>query len=531
MNYIYIHIEMANTIFDINTTGKLPPVNQGMVRYHYEQLSSIRDPTGTSFSGGTIEYQWNISGDEYYVPARSYIRLRGRVTKANGDQLGVADFTAPAMDFVANLFSTGSLLLKNKELSKVDDFMAQISMLETRMSKSNNWMNNAGISLRWLDDELENRINDISVDGSNRTNLTRLGLGYDAITTIQIVAGVNNLGTAVFDLGVVVVLSTVWRIGDVLKVADTKEYTVISIDDGAQTLGLGGTTVAQAAGVTNFYRIRSSNLERQPRRVREFECIWIPPMSVNKLPTALPAGSYKLRLTPYSGSEFKIRSIESKGLVTKIASPAAGANFDVQVDSMFYYIATMLGPRIEDKTYFLDLDQTHLTTEDFTGMGDQQKTFSVSANTYAITVAFQSSSTGSDTRFNASRFKIEGNDDEKLTKIQVNYASQSKPDPQADPRFTDLRDYMDQRYADSILYSGMYFDDPESKTRWLSRGPYYHLPFPKDADDKSTRVIVRWAFTGATATGAKLLLFSHSKKMATIVIKGGQVQSVNLEDR
>ena len=359
-------------------------------------------------------------------------------------------------------------------------------------------------------------------------------MGIDALSKIAFLAAADNTGTATLTLGASQVFPL--RIGDSIKTVTGLVYVIVGINAGGDVLTLGGTTITVAAAVDAFYRIRTSKLTRPPRNIRRFEVIWVPPMSVNRLPTALPAGDYKLRLTPYSGSEFKIRSVESAGTASKIAQPANGANFDVIIDSMFYYIASMIGPRIEDKTYFLDLDQTHLTTENFSTLSDQQKTFTVSANTYAITVAFQSSATGSDTRFNASRFKLEGNDDEKLSKLQVNYASQSKPDPQADPEFSFERDFMEQRYADSILYNGMFFDDPESKEQWLARGPYYHLPFPKDAADPSTRVIVRWAFKGQdnealTATKGKLLLFSHSKQMATIVIKDGRVQSVSVQDR
>ena len=197
----------------------------------------------------------------------------------------------------------------------------------------------------------------------------------------------------------------------------------------------------------------------------------------------------------------------------------------------------MKGPRNEDKTYFLDLDETHGDSEDFTVSNAQQKTFSVSENTYAITIAFQSSATGSDTRFPPSKFIAGNNYERSINRLQVEYADQTKPNPQADPEFfrgTNNNDFLEQRYVDTYLYNGLYFDDagPESKEEWLVRGPYYYLPFPKDASSKDTRVVVRYGFDDAVpADGVKVLLFSHSKKMATIKIMNGKVESVNLVDR
>ena len=532
-----------STIFDLNTSGQLPPVNQGMSEYRYDQKTAIRDVSGNNFQKGPIEFRYHVSGNQYYVPARSYIRARVTISKGNGNQLQRSDALAPAMNMFGNLFSSGSVLLHNKEISKIEDFMGEIDMLETRMSKSGPWMDKMGTTLRWLDVDLQDRIEDISFDGVQEStdSTTRVGLGYDAATNeIEIVAGVNNLGTAVFTIdggAALPDLSTIWREGDILQTELANQYVVLDINAATNTLLLAGTTVAEAVDSNNFYRIRSLRSKKEVRRVHSFEVIWVPPFSINKLGHALPVGDYKLRLVPHSGNTYKTRAIES--VVAKTANLGATVNdFEVSIDSMFYYVATMKGPRIEDKTYFLDLDETHVSTEDVTGNpSSQQKTFSVSENTYALSVAFASAAAGSDTRFSPSKFICGADFEKSINRLQVEYANQTKPNPIADPAFfvgASNNDFLEQRYGDTYLYNGMYFDEAgaESKDQWLNRGPYYYLPFPKDATSKDTRVIVRYGFEDALpADGARVLLFAHSKKMATIKIVNGRVESVNLADR
>ncbi len=520
---------MSNTIFDLNDSGNLPSINQGMTRLRYEQISSIRSPIGTSFPGGTIEYKWNIASNEWYIPSKSYIRMRIKVSQGDGaTQLLSSDGIAPAMNHVAAMFQNGQVLLNNVELSKIDSHMAQISMLNDRMTKEKGWLDGVGTTLQWLDPSLDNRIADVSSDGAKILQQTRLEMGFDAATTTIALAAVGqNTGTATFAAGSVTtaIVAAAFKVGDVL-IHGTVRHRVNAV--AALVLTLDGIVVTDAAATDPFFNEKLANdSDHKPRKDQFYECIWIPPFSVNKIDTALPVGDYKMRLVPYSGDSYKIRSMESK------VAKTVATDFQVNVESMFYYIARMNGPRVDNGTYFLDLDEIQMIPEDISGIDSaQQKTFSVSENTYALTVAFQNQGSGSSTNFSPSKFKIADGEELKLTSLQVDYASQSKPNPQADPNFLTGTDYTSQRYADTQLYTGMYFIEPESLSDWHERGPYYYIPFNKDASDKSTRAIVRFGFASTISPKtAQLLLFVHFKRMAVIEIKDGAVRSVNVQDR
>ena len=550
------------SIFDLNTTGVLPPVNQGLSKYRYEKITALRNVTGTNFPGGPIDFRWTTGGNSWYVPVRSPVVIRVQISAGNSTQFLRSLGAAPAMGFCATLFQKGSFKLEETELSIISDFIAEIDALDNRMSKSGAWLNGTGGQMNLWNGNFTERLNYTAYDGYKHVE-TRPSLGFLAAETLTIpmtlnaAAGPDPPGTievgtfsayanGIGDLRT----SDVFRPGDILEVLDgglaglLKRFKVVAIT-GALTMTLMvldvTIAVATAAGADPFTRIRYEDV---PHTVG-IEFIWIPPFSVNKLPHALPVGNYTLSLTPQTGTNYEIRAVESIG--TGLVTGVAAANIQVRVKEMFYYVCTMAGPRLVDTTYYLDLDEVNCQARQISATANAQEPFTVSKKTYALTTAFSNQGAGSVTNQPVSRFIIDNEDHEKLTLIQVDFASQSKPPQQPDMTFAnpddavaDLNNYMTRRYTDTYMYNGLMFDPagPESFHEWLSeRGPYYYLPFPKDADDDSTQVIVRYGFRtgvgGATfaANTARMLLFNHFKKMAIVNIVNGKVESVTVQER
>ena len=93
-----------------------------------------------------------------------------------------------------------------------------------------------------------------------------------------------------------------------------------------------------------------------------------------------------------------------------------------------------------------------------------------------------------------------------------------------------------QRYLDSLLYSGQYFDTggAESIEEFHERGAYYYFSTPRSGEDRSTRVTIHSGFgniaTGADLANMRLLLFSISKQVARIKIENSRVVDVQIED-
>jgi len=272
-------------------------------------------------------------------------------------------------------------------------------------------------------------------------------------------------------------------------------------------------------------------------------------MSIFKVDNAIPAGRWEIILNPQTSSVYQIAVAESID-AARIAGNAA-TEFKMNVENMFLYIATVEGKRVENMTYYLDLEQYTCQSEsNIAGGSFSQKQFDVSPSTKAICLAFQDQRAGTNTLYSPTMFKSYGptkgtlvDVGTSLTRLFINYAGVSKPNIDADPKFYAAtsaaageggRDNMTQRYIESLINSGSYHDTggSESIEIWRQRGPYYLFNFSKDQGDRSTRCSVHAGFDNTTTELAnmRMLLFSISNQIAKVVIENGNVTDVQIED-
>jgi hypothetical protein len=135
------------------------------------------------------------------------------------------------------------------------------------------------------------------------------------------------------------------------------------------------------------------------------------------------------------------RAIESVlGEASKNPQPvnAVGdpANIKVNVVDFYLYCATVDGPRADDMTYLLDLEQTRCQAEKIDTTNFQQKNFDVSPSTFALTAAYQDLRVGENTALSSSKFKsYDGalvptiSQELKLNRFFINYSGQNLPAP------------------------------------------------------------------------------------------------------
>lgn len=534
------------SIFTLKTSvsSDIADANEGASRMMYEQHPPTRDVTNGNFPNGAIHFRWQTSGQKWWVPSRTYLRLRAKLTKAivppavAGLPLDLSDNIAPNMGLCANLFQNGEFRIADKTVSRVSDYMAQIDALETRLCKSKSYLDSVGAATNFWQDEFKSRQLDVASDANNevsqdvkvgRANLPTI----DPLNTIEVsAAGVFTI--AQNGAGSPPNLANVFVPGDLVEIeaggdVGTVVYRVSNVIDGTTMQLNNQAYVALAAAVLPFSRIRKAVIkDNDARKVSEFEMVWQPPLSVFKLPHAMPAGKYELVLNPQTSSQWKKRAIESLGI------DKSEANFDFDIADMYLYTATIEGPRADDVTYLLDLEETRCQVDNIdTGGNFQQKNFDVSPSTYALTTCFQDTRAGTLTQYSASKFKIEGDRELGLNRLFVNYAGQNRPAPDADPQYSvgDARDYTVQRYAETQIYSGAYYDTGGAETlkEWQERGSTYYFSWPRDGTDRSTRVNVHFGFDGAVPNG-RVLLFDHSKKIGRIRVQDGRVIDVQVED-
>ena len=188
MNQIQSNNKMS--IFSLKKNpDQLSSANDGVSDYKFLEVQPTRDVTGNSFPNGLFRMEWENSGTQWWSPSRSYLRMRCQLTLGNGNQLSVSDQVAPNLNLAANLFQSMELQINGKTISKCSDHVGEVDTLEQRLHKSKSWTDSVGASINWLQESLEDRISQVSLDGtaSGRdfvTKSTNPLLSIDATTTI-----------------------------------------------------------------------------------------------------------------------------------------------------------------------------------------------------------------------------------------------------------------------------------------------------------------------------------------------------------
>jgi hypothetical protein len=519
--------------------------NNGMSRNQYEQVTASRSVVGDAFPNGTINFRFSTNGSRWWLPDRTYIRMRCRLSKVNGNRLELTDGVAPNMDMMANLFQSAEFRIAGKTVSRVSDFLPQVDAIQTRTTKSDAWIKTVGNSVNWWDSHMHARQNDItgssaSSNGSVQVK-SKLDLGFTATSTFALVAatGVVTIGTVGTSRSV---LDTI-QAGDEFGFgggATFKTFRVAQVIDATSFRVQPDQSQANVAATTDAWFIYRP--VDDTREAKDFEITWCPPLSIFGVHHAIPASECELVLVPSTSSVYKIVAIESENLPR-----LPGTHYDFTVQDMYMYINTVEGPRVDNAQYYLDLKQWSCQSDNISGTALQQKQFDVSPSTRSLICAFQDKRILNDSRYSPVKFRsyvVDPNnnlgssgDDQtaKLTRLMIQFSGQTQPSPDADPAYntTTQVDYTTQRYVESLLATGSYWDHGGSEDidTYYRRGSYYAFNFARDGTDRSTRVTVNCGFDGtADVSNARILLFSMASQIARVTVQNGNVTDVTVED-
>ena len=548
---LYDHKQNMASIFDLKTSfSELSSANTGSSRNEYDQISASRDVTLDNFSNGPIELKWDNNSTQWWVPSRSYCRIRCQLSREDGAHLVLADGISPNMSLAANLFASMELKFNGKIVSRIGDYVPQVDALENRLVKSDAWLKSVGASVNFWNEDFTSRILDVSSDGSDEVKseveTARLALGVGA--TQQLAIAVDT-GVVTQSVDTAVPFTDLFVAGDSIRITTPKGptlYQIVSVQ--ANTMQLDDVkTLAVAAAVYPWSRVRMNvSKPDKSRKLISFELCWVPPLSLMKIQHAIPAGKFELRLVPQPKAVIQKYCIESLlGAGDKIPNtgtlgvPSAGSEFKFQVVDFYYYLNKVEGPRVTDATYLIDLESTSCQSKTVKTKSFQQNTFNVSGSTYALTVAFQDNRAGQDSQISSSKFKsydagVTQSEELKVERFYIKYAGVQKPSPDGDPLFVvGETDYTLERYMENIISTGGMFSEggAESHQSYLDRGMYYYFDWPRDGSDRSTDVLVKQQFNGSTdIDNMNVLLFSHIKQVARVTIQNGELIDMVLED-
>ena len=548
------------SIFDLKTNiNELSSANNGTSRLTYDQVAPTRDVTHGNFPNGSIYIKWTVSGEKWWMPSRSYLRMRCRLSRGDDSQFDVSDQVAPSMNLMANLFQNAELRINDKTVSRVPNYVSQIEALEQRLNKSKAQLDGLYSSTNFMQSDFSLR--QLQICSAASTNVIKPVIGLTDNNGLALVA--TNLieydtvtGIVLFTVGVVPNVSQIFKAGDIIQLAPAtpgRKLVVISTINATSIQCVAGNGANLAAVALNNAAV-SATLVRaadNARNLKDFELTWTPCLSLFKVDHALPSGKYELILNPFPQAVYQLQAIESRNPVnflTSVANPAAaGAATEVKFDvkDLYFYCNTVDGPRADNMSYLLDLNQTSCQQETVKNSDFAQRNYDISPSTYALTVAFQDGRCNNDPRIPSSIFKcfnenFEPDKELSLNRMYISYASQQRPSPDADPSFlidpVNPTDNTVQRYLDTMIESGTYFDNGGCETieDFHKRGSYYYFAWAKDGTDRSTRAAVYAGFNnvtfGTANTNANCLLFAHSKQVGKITVVDGMVTDVQIED-
>lgn len=136
------------SVFKLPTT--LEDSNAGVTDFKYVQYNPrtnvINQTTG--LLDKRVDIPFTLGPTEWWLPSRSYLKIRYSITDVNGDKIGAnnQDNIAIALNTCANLFTSGNMTLNNKRICSVESNLPQVDILEQRLHKSGAWFESVGAS-------------------------------------------------------------------------------------------------------------------------------------------------------------------------------------------------------------------------------------------------------------------------------------------------------------------------------------------------------------------------------------------------
>ena len=238
------------SIFDLPVRSEdLSSTNQGLSNLHYAQIQSLRniaDSDGNKFgfgNGGIISLRWDMAAGEYWIPARSYIKIRMELSKGDGTQLDFSDDIAPASGIASTLFEKIQYKMANKTVSVISENLPQVDIYKKRLYQSG-WMRDLGASTNFYQSSFDNRQRQVASNCKQVVD-TDYYLSQSSATQVQLMP---NLDVANDSIAWTQATKTI----AITDAAANNLRTRISIGDHVQFTINNRTLICEILGVTNF---------------------------------------------------------------------------------------------------------------------------------------------------------------------------------------------------------------------------------------------------------------------------------------
>ena len=481
---------------------------------------------------GKFKLKWNLGSNVGFVPSKSFMKLNLTFQRGDETAFSVSDGVAPNYLVCDNLFQQVYQDINNVCVGKIDAYVPQISAIRHRTMINQSLKESLLSTTNYTDIYLEDRINSIADDGfSAKKSALRIDaevLGLDLVQPHQFAvsaAGVltitQNGGALIPDLTQLVFVGDRIRYvgnGTAIVVAE-----VIAVAAATITLLHSTPTVAVVAAknitATNLSVLRGS---RASRRQRQVELIWRPPLAFWDIDKPICGnGNFCLDLTSYPLREMQKYAIES--LKNKVSGDG-GDNVQVLVNEALLYLYTVNNYASDGKSYVLD--DVCCSSQNITTTALNSKEFNISSKNYKITLAFQASNAGDDTRLSRSKFKMSGNAEQNITRYYITKDGVTLPDPIPNLNENEILNITQKYYENHGYNNTLKMEKTESLQEFLDAGLYFTHEF-QNGPVKTSHVQVYTQFSELPANNlGQILLFDHCKKVLNLQVSNGKITGV-----
>jgi hypothetical protein len=561
------------SIFDLKTkNSELSSANQGLSNYKFQEVQSLRSIVGSNFPDGEIVFRWTYGSSKYWIPNKSYLKIRLALTNSNGSRIQVSDAITYAMNTVPLLFQASQYKISDMTVCSITQNLPQIDTLKNRMYKSDAWLQSIGQSNNNWCHSYAKRERNMFMSGGHNINFLNPYRRWSEILADASIIVTNTVSVLPSDTGE---YKMTFAVGTPnltlikgLQVGDIVEYQTIDDATTNRRLKSAGVITKIETLVITFLPFLNAhqqvaiavtpglfemNLHRHDfydedysQNAQEVELIWFPTLSIfDSVKHAIPCGSTKqeFTLTPFPDTVYQKNAIESRKRDVNNSLTGGDDTFLLTVKDMRFYILTCDSNKIQDNfDFMLDLNEIQCQSTPITSI-QQQQSLDVISSTNGITLAFQDSAVLNNSLYSMTKFKIRDEIELNLTRYYIRYSGQvPQPDFEGELKIIGTgntalldigkRDRLKDIYNRTKIYDGTFFtEQPESLEVYRSRGMYIYHPFPKTASSKNTRVYVQVNFSSLNdSEGAQqqpfLLLFSHYKKAVVLNVSNGRIIGV-----
>ena len=539
---------LSNSIFDIPHSLEQVRRPEDAIKISTRKIIPKSASKLENFPSSTISYDFTLAANQHWIPSRSFIVIRDNVYRRKTVNPNIntavqpiyAGDVAPAYNCQDNLFDGAEVTIGGFSMGNKTKLCPQISACEKRLLKSASWTEGVGASVETCKPEFLERKADVSADGvfpgqsqdsAEFINITGTGT-YTTATGLVVGVGTDFLNE--LQVGDLV------RVGDGVAPANAHVGQVTFITDATNMNLSGGSNANIGAGAA----LAVAHFGRPTARAFHNERLYQPPLGIWKSGKALPGARYELHLRPKPDLVYKQSALQSEvaalglttGAINEGGAITAPVDAEYNVNDIYLILAVVDNfERPPDKMkYTLDLEETDVLPRQIAGGAGIQENFTVSKSSFALSVALQNSDAGRNTLFPPSRFTAANDEQQTLTSLRIDYAGQSRPQPQTDTSFavgsgTDTSSWYS--YGQKTIGDLSYYDTggANSIDVWRQNGPLYHYQWRKTGDDISTNVDVAVDY-GAFGANRNLLLFYHFRRVLEFTIENGQVTNFLAQD-